>query len=357
MDVVMPDGTKLKGVPDNLSKEEVLYRYNQRKIKPEYSPTTEKSFLVGAGDTLSTIGRNAQKLYAGVTGDGLLSDKLDRATGESQRLMRPMEEQKPISTTIGRMAPGLATMPLSGGLLAQMGIGGALGAAQSEDDQGAGGLLGVLTSGVGYGVGKGISSMAKAVGGNVPPIGGEAGRLAARSDEIGMQVLPGQRMDSLPRKQLEASMKSNPAMSGVFEEGMKQNQTVINKLAAESIGEASDEISPAMLGTAADRIGAVYDNVAKSVDEVPIAGLQDFYNNLSFDSIARIENYAKRFPGLQTGKLTGEELSKLRQITQKDIRGAWQNLPSVAEDLQDFQLMLMKGLEDCLLYTSPSPRD
>ena len=350
MDVRMPDGRLIKNVPEGTSKAELMYKLKQSELTPEYKPdmSAGDAFLVGAGESLTGLGRGVKNIYATITGNEEMQGDISSQDKESARLMAPIRSAYPAATLAGNMAPGLATMPLSGGLLAQAVIGSVLGAADYNENQGLQGLIGGALSGVGYGIGKGISRMAGSAKAVKAPILGERGRLASRADDIGYTILPGQRHDSMPLKQLEASIKSSPFSSSLVEEGIDKNQKILNRLATKSIGDAGDEIAPHTLGDAAKRIGKVYDDVARSTERVVFDEdtLIRFYDDVAYDNIDQVNHYIKRFPGLDDGQMSGKDAADLRQVLQKAIRGATMTKPSAVDDLVDLQKIIMRSIED-----------
>ena len=278
----------------------------------------------------------------------------------------PMQEAHPLATMGGQMAAPLVTAGIPGGLLAQMGIGAGTEAIRYGADPLTAGAEGGLMSGLGYGAGGVIANIMKRgrrVGsaakqrwaGSTPE--GEVGRLAERSQELGMNVSPGNLQESLPLKQMEASIKANPAFSDIPEPMIQANQTKLNQLALESIGEAGEEVTGDKLAQAADRIGAVYDGIGQNVDAVPLRDLDALQLNASVDADRYFENYLKRFPSLEARSLSGQDYVKLRNIVNKDIRSAWRNNPGVAEDLQDFQRLLDEGLERAAPEQLPQLRE
>ena len=348
MIVQLPNGQTAE-FPDSMSRAEVEYAITNSNIEPEYAPESGPidAALVSAGESLTGYGRGIQNLYGKAVGDEGLQADLAVEDAEANRLMAPVREEYPVSTTIGPMLPGLATMPLGGGLLTQAGIGAGIGAADYGESQGSQGMLGGLLSGAGYGIGKGAQNIYNVVRHPGQGLTGEAARLAGRMDDLDMTLLPGHQTGSLPMQQLDASIKSTPMTSGLVEEGMNANTRTINRLAAESIGEAGEEITPDMLGNAATRIGRVYKTIADDVDEVVFEGktLQEFYDVASEDTTKLIDRYIARFPGLGSGKMQPDEWMKLRQVMAKDSRGAWKNNPSIAEDLDELEDIMLDALE------------
>lgn len=83
-----------------------------------------------------------------------------------------------------------------------------------------------------------------------------------RGRAMGMQLTPGQASGSRALQQLEAKLESQPMTSGRFNQIKANNQTVLNRTAANAIGETSDTLDSHVLAQAQDRIGSVYRMVA-----------------------------------------------------------------------------------------------
>jgi hypothetical protein len=99
---------------------------------------------------------------------------------------------------------------------------------------------------------------------------GQAAALA-QGKQLGMRVTPGQETGSRSLQQMEARMESNPFFSGPFNDIKIGNQRVLNRAAANAIGETADELSSPVLARAKIRIGKVYDQAA-SPTVYPIDG-------------------------------------------------------------------------------------
>lgn len=357
MKVRMPDGQVIS-VPDGVSKAEVAYFHTQSKLNDEYTPGggdlplgLSSPTMISAGKTITDMGRGLESLYQ--KGAGLMTDTSEQQAAlraeqsQADQQMQPLQESNPYQVMAGQALPGLATMPLSGGLLPQVAIGAGMGGIRGANNQGGQAITEGVLSGMGYGAGKGLSSILQMAKGGGKRVGGEAGRLLDRADELGFYTMPGQRTGSRPMQQLDVTIKRSPHTSSLVEEGLQNNQKTLNRLALEAIGETGDEIGVNTLGDAFKRIGGVYDDVAAGVDEMAVPGLDDFSQMMSPDSIPRFKNYTDRFPGLLEGRLTGDEFSRLRQIVAKDLRGL-RNNPTAGnmEDLALFDDLLMQGLEE-----------
>jgi len=317
-------------------------------------PEPVEAGLVGAGKTLSDIGAGAQKLYYGLTGNEQALGDLENQQQIEQEYYNKLASERPYSTLAGEVAPYLATAPLSGGLITQAGIGAAGEGLRYGSDQASQAGSGALWSMGGYGVGRiaprvvgtirGIAQSNRAALKALPKA---QQRLIERADDLNIGLTPGQRLGSKPLQQLEASAEAMPFTSGLTEEMGKVNQSTLNKLAAEAIGETADDISGDVLARAADRIGGVYDNIAADVKAINLGKtkLANMFDDMGTEAEQRIVNYVKKFPELESGTITGKTFNALRQRTGKDIRSAFSaGNGQLAEDLIEFQKIMDKAL-------------
>lgn len=125
--------------------------------------------------------------------------------------------------------------------------------------------------------------------------------LMGRSKGLGYKFTPGQAGGSKSLQQLEAKLESQPMTSGRFNEIKAHNQTVTNRIAADSIGEVADVVDASVLAKAHDRIGNVYKMVA---DDTKRAIDPDHFIN-------RLNNIETEFEGLlPSGSVLNDPLVK-----------------------------------------------
>lgn len=314
------------------------------------------STMIGAGKTLTDLGRGAQKLYYGATDDKQALGELKAKADEEQGWYDQLANENPWSTMAGEMLPYLATAPLSGGLMTQAGVGAVGEGLRYGKNQGAQGIMGGAMSMGGYGVGRMAPRIMGAIKGAAQSnkqalrsLTEGQQRLVGRADELGYKLKPGQRLQSKPLQQIERSAESMPFTSGLTEGMEKENQALLNRLALESIGEVGEDIRGNSFANAADRIGDVYDNSAKSIGVIDLNQkvMGDMFDDMSVEGEKYIAAYVKKYPSLAEGRLTGVEFNKLSSKVERDIRNAFVSNPGVADDLIDFKshmhTMLMKA--------------
>jgi hypothetical protein len=86
--------------------------------------------------------------------------------------------------------------------------------------------------------------------------------ILARGKEMGFRTTPGQETGSRSLQQMEARMESNPFTSGPFNTIKAENQRILNRSTARSIGINADELSNPQLAEAQRQISNVYQRVA-----------------------------------------------------------------------------------------------
>lgn len=118
--------------------------------------------------------------------------------------------------------------------------------------------------------------------------------------KMGMRLTPGQASGSRVLQQLEAKLESQPMTSGTFNTIKANNQTVINRAAADAIGETSDVVDSSVLAQAHDRLSGVYKMVA---DDTPRGIDPDAF-------ITRLANVENEFEGLLPGSVLDNPLVK-----------------------------------------------
>jgi hypothetical protein len=98
-------------------------------------------------------------------------------------------------------------------------------------------------------------------------------RLSAEADRLGLATRPGNRWGNEGRRQLEASLASNPLTSGAYTEQAARNSVRYAELASRAIGENASELTPRVLDAATTRLGATFAAVGAELDE-PLRAVQ-----------------------------------------------------------------------------------
>ena len=225
---------------------------------------TEK-VLAGAGKAFVDVGRGVRQITGNAT-----QAEID----EAKRLDAPLMNTGAGVTgnVIGSVAAALpaALVPWAGTLTGAAAIGAGLGATQPV----ATGESRAMNTGVGALGGAAGNVAGRLIGRAITPVDtqitGAQARALAGAEKLGAQATPGIRTGSLPLRQIEASAESFPLTSGAIRSVKSGNQLVLNRAAANSIGERADEVSQEVLARASSRIGSVF-NTAEKIPAIPIS--------------------------------------------------------------------------------------
>ncbi len=160
-----------------------------------------------------------------------------------------------------------------------------------------------------------------------------------RGRDLGMQLTPGQASGSRALQQLEAKLESQPMTSGQFNAIKANNATVLNRAAANAIGETADTVDSAVLAQAHDRIGNVYRMVAdqrpRAIDPdqflTRLSGVEREYEGLLPVNISDNPLVRRLFGYAERGQATGEQL---QDIASKLGKAAHSNMTSANGDRQ-----------------------
>jgi hypothetical protein len=207
---------------------------------------------------------------------------------------------------------------------------------------------------------------------NVPqlppsPVGGLTGTqraAATQGRQLGMQLTPGQASGSVPLQQLEARLASKPMTSGPLAAIAAKNQAVLNRTAAQAIGENSPTVDAEVLGRANDRLGNVFANVRsnnrivaadpKATSNV-LDGIDNDYSGLlPNDMSIRASPLVKQLESLTgSGSINGQQLGSL---SSKLGRAAYKQMSSPTGDRDLGQALYgVKDHVDDLLQSTLSP--
>lgn len=184
-------------------------------------------------------------------------------------------------------------------------------------------------------------------------------RVAAEGRRLGMQLTPGQATGSRALQQLEARLESQPATSGPFNTLKANNARVLQRAAAQSIGESSDTLDDAVLARADDRIGRVFESVAddnaRNIDPQEFLG---FIGGLQADARGLVRGVGSHpliedlIGFAQNGQATGRQLQNL---TSKLGKAARMNMTSLNGDRElGLSLYRAKDYVDDLLMQGMS---
>lgn len=306
--------------------------------------------MISAGRTVESMKGGAQDLYARATGDDAMRADIAQQQAEADRLISPLEQEFPKSTTLGGGLPYMA-LPIGAaagvtgravGAVPGLAATGAKVAASPLADAVLGGAAlggldykGSATGGALGGLGGNL--LGRAVGRAVSPmrnrnVGTARSDLAERGKRLGFQLTPAQVTGSRGGEILEESMKSFAPTAGAFSRRADANQATAARIALNAVGESGEEISDEVLGRAANRIGSMFEDTVK-----------DAQVRLDDDFLSALAKVEKKYSGswgegnklanvvddaldaASKGPLTGKEYahitSRLGKAARQKLRG------------------------------------
>lgn len=165
---------------------------------------------------------------------------------------------------------------------------------------------------------------------------------------LGMRATPGQATGSRALQQMEAKLESQPMTSGPFNAIKEANSRVLNRSAAEAIGETADVVDSQVLARANERIGAAFeaarDATPRPIDARGFVGhlqsVADEFEGLlpNGQTVGQHPLVQRLFRYAETGEATGEQLGGL---TSKLGRAAYKEMTSQSGDREMGQALYM----------------
>jgi hypothetical protein len=272
-----PDGTD-PGVVQSTVKRMLSESASAAMAKPD-EPGAGEAALIAAGRATDKIVKGAQQLYYGAksqfespTLSSLIAgtpsqQKLNQMANEERendRLYEPLAKARPISTTVGGLAPSVAASMLTGGtsILGSAATAAlpslmSYGSAEERLKRGGVDALGGAAGAMG----------AKVIGAALKPAGaGTAGASAdalAAAERIGFKPLPGQQTQNLAIQNFENYLARSPGSAGKLQAVNHANQTALNRAGAKSMGELADTLDEGVFAAAKGRIGGEFDRLGQ----------------------------------------------------------------------------------------------
>jgi hypothetical protein len=313
MDVRMPDGVILRGVPDGTPKDQIMAKYNKSKLdkkivsdreawRKELDPTIGMSdddlFMAGAGKAVTDLGRGVKQIGAWAM-DKIAPQKSisDLVTGQdSSRLGKLRAEQDEVNKRDaalmatgngvgGNITGSVATTLLPAGALSrapgvagrvgQMFVnpttmrsaaatGAAIGALQpvgTGESRAENAGLGALFSAGVQGVAQGLGKIAQPVKKALSPVDDHAVNVLERA---GVQLDAAQKTGSNRLAQVKRFLADNPVTAGGQVKQAEKTAASFTQAALKEIGESADVADETVLGRASTRIGKEFDRIAAS---------------------------------------------------------------------------------------------
>jgi translation initiation factor 6 (eIF-6) len=190
--------------------------------------------------------------------------------------------------------------------------------------------------------------------------------------DLGMQVTPGQQMGSRALQQVEAKLESQPWTSGPFNALKTGNQSVLDRTAAQAIGETAPTVDASVLGRANERLGAVFESVRTPTKQLlvdpkttenALKQIDSTFEGLLPNEGSIVDNklVARLAQLTSEGKVNGEQLgslsSKLGKVAYKQMTGAagdrdlGQALYAVKDHVDDLVQQTLSG-DELAAYTA-----
>lgn len=243
------------------------------------SPLLESNtdaFLVGAGRSIDQAINIANKLgntdrlgpFQPKGGNAIPGDdtQINEREAEAQRLFNLSNGERPLARGAGRLAPALATLPITGGVKTAAAVGGVVGGLSDFENPARGAAFGTGGGAVGFKAGEALSKIP-----GLARFGDDASeqiqKAFERTRKLGIKLRPSQ--VNQKNKAAEAVLESNLGGRGVFDAIDDTQQKTINRLAAESIGETGEDVSLEVLERARKNIGAKF-REALDGNDVPL---------------------------------------------------------------------------------------
>lgn len=274
MDVQLPDGTIIRGVPDGMTRAELAAKLRRNGYRMEtaapgpsqqdLSPANEvgalEAALIGAGRTTDKVVQGVRQLWNKAIGDSATLAQMAEAEREKDASYAKLKQARPMATGIGEALPALA-VPI-GGTGAQFvlrsalagGVPGALeyGSAEERAKRGALGALGGAVGGLaGLGLGRLLKPTRSAAG-----ISDDA---AAAAERVGLKLSAGERTQNPALVNLENYLSRSPGSSGAMQARTAANQQAVNDAALSAIGlPKGGSVGEGAFSAAKDAIGAEF---------------------------------------------------------------------------------------------------
>lgn len=312
-------------------------------------PASLEAGLVGAGKTFTNLIRGVQQPFTSnapsnlsdVVSGSSPASRLKATVDEEAKLYKPLEQAHPLATTLGEIAPYMAT----GNPLALAAMSGAEYGTPEERATRAG--LTYAGGKVAQGVGRlfGPQSMAAA------PAGGLASDFfnyaPAAGNKWGIPLRAAQTTDSKPIQILDAVAANLPVSSGVIAKAKDASFQAFNRAVSQTMGEDSTRITPELLGKALDRSGSqIGDIMGRARAQLTpaqaqeVAHLSGVIGDLGPEGQVLTAKLGKVIEGMtngqamsgQTLRMLDSSLGRIMGSSNGDLRYAAANLQNIVRD-------------------------
>jgi hypothetical protein len=331
--------------------------------------------LASAGNQLSRMGSNLDPRRLTESQEAGQARYADQLAMEADRAR--MGESNPGAAFVGDMLPGLATLPLGLGRGALqvganvLGQGAAFGVAgkQADDSYTESALGGALTSGAGFGVGKGLGEVLNRSGitgrlgnvwnaiqasgdNNIAQIvnaGRDLGlsKTAKEIVDLGGEVTPGIRYGSKGLRTLESGLQKDPVARKFFDDIGETNQRVQNEDLAKAVGLSTDmledgKFSPNVYSTMLKRFDDGFQSLTPKVGEIQLStdAMDLFSTTRGFKRgwIKGIDKDTGIIPATKYNSVRRAVTEEIQKVADQGGGGAFertQDLAKIVDELDD----------------------
>lgn len=341
--VTAPDGSELRiSGPANATNEQILaaarraFQARQRNasaVSPADGIGALEAGLISAGRTTDKVIQGVRQLYNKAIGDEETLSRMAADEAEKDRLFKPLQEARPIATSVGAALPALA-IPAGGATAAAfVGRSALAGAAPgalsygSLEDRLKAAAVGGAGGAVGGGLGLGTARLLKPAGQAASGLSDDA---IGAAERLGMKLTAGQKTQNPAMLNFENYLAKSPGSSGAMQRVSEANQTALNRAALKAMGQSGDELSEGAFSAAKSAIGSEFDRLQQVTS--PTLG-NDFLAALSkidADNIARGPFKSAEIDSLIDKGLDLAAQGKLSGKAYKEIRTSLTNEASKA---------------------------
>lgn len=340
MDIKLPNGTVIKGIPEGTSKEAIRDKAISAGLatKADFGMKDSPDILGGVGQLAKGLSFNFSDEIAGAVGaipgalatGGSIPDAYRGIRDAARESQASFEEENP-KTALGlQLAGGMLTggagaaktaaaktLPKLVGTGAAVGGTAALGQSDADNmqdlaiDTGKGAVLGGVLGGALPLAGQGLAKVLS------PARQVDAPELLKAGNALGLKTTPAAATGGRILDKVEAGMASNPVTGGAFADIAENNQAIINSLANKSMGVTGSKVDTAqtalMLG---DKMrGIVPPRSEIALDSVFRTGVRDIAENTVRGLGTKSKKLARVYDQIveigKKGKITGEEYHEI----------------------------------------------
>lgn len=307
MDVRLPDGTIIQGVPDGISKADLTNKLvkngygaalSSAEDRAMADPTRDMSgperFRAGWGKRVADTMRGAQQI-TGAGDQGALQQEIDQSKTLDQPLMRtPGGVAGNITGGVATYLPTLA-IPGANTYLGAAALGagqGAIEPVQTGGSRAAQAGVGAIGGAIGQGAGNVIGRAIRPV---QPSLSPETQRLAQVAGQHGIPLSVGQQTGSRPLQIAESVLEQLPLTSGPQLARRQTQQEAYNAAVGGTFGSPERALTPDVFGEARRRIGQQFTDLsARNTMQA---------DNQFITQLAQVEQNAQRYLTPDVGRV------------------------------------------------------